>query len=166
MKGLSESQYRILLYAYSDSHDVYEQDYIGDSFGFSKRSLKSLVSKGLLDADDDEFAITDDGIAALGAKYRRKPRSALSAAKQALGVFLPDDEPLTGSSIPRVAVDEHGDEVLWTDTSDVLAAVYDSYPGDETLVAASCAATMSTAAGFPLEAEKVRHVVYLSIVSD
>ena len=56
---MTEKMKEVLLYCLAEEYELYPEDY-------SKRTIRALEKKGLLDVDDDWYEITEKGIRSLG----------------------------------------------------------------------------------------------------
>jgi hypothetical protein len=165
---LTEKQRSALLYAYSDEYDITIDDGWGD--GHSASTLRSLVKRGLLsapgtDRDALECAeLTRAGEQALGIRPQRTPKRASTALRRALRVFVPELDPgciTIGRRAPRVCVDESPWGNQYSDPSGVVGAVHHAATDeeDEDLIW-TCVAKLASEMGHPMEASRVRHLVY------
>lgn len=171
---LSYTQRFALIHAYAPDYSV-EIRPAPDEDGFAPQTLRSLHGKGLIEMDGHdgyEWAeVTDVGREALGLRTLQ-PTDLEDAVRQAVQLILETEveEYYAHQDVPAVCVDEDewNDRFVWTDTTEVLAAV--RIPGMTSAapfeadpdVLLSAVGRAITELGYPVVTERYRTLVYFS----
>ena len=167
--SLTDKQRSALLHAYSDDYDLMVDDGWGD--GHHPFTLRSLIKRGLLELDDpddplDCAEITAKGRKALGARKMVPPKRASTALRRAVRALVPElesDQLHLGRQVSSVCVEEGPYGNLYSDVSGVVGAVHDTANDEDSDVLWSCVAKLASEGGHPMNASRVRYLVYFHL---
>ena len=151
---MTEKMKEVLLYCLAEEYAFYPEDY-------SKRTIRALEKKGLLDVDDDWYEITEKGIRSLGLPATVRVKKAKTIIKKIVSILSEYDvELLSTKDIPAMAAEEdhNTDRVLWYDCTEALFAI--PFYGDEMeYVIAQIACDYAKKQGHLLDFERIRHLL-------
>ena len=152
---ITEKMKEILLYCLAEEYEFYPEDY-------SRNSIHALLRKDLLEQEDDFFAITPQGIKALGLPpqiHAKRPKTIIKKVINLLndGTSV---ELISPKAIPAIAADEdhYNQQTSWHHFDEALFAT--TFLGDQLeYVMTQIACDYAKKAGHHIYFERVHHLL-------